>query len=120
MVRERRSIPRFSSALKINAQAVGCEHNFTAYARDISMKGIRLFSYEDVEDDAVLDLEIFFPNLPSERVVAKSRWKSSVEKGIEVGCQFINISDYIKESIYNYILQYSPRELRKYWWKSDI
>ena len=117
---ERRSIPRFSAALKVNAQAVDYNRRFTAYARDISMKGARLFSYEDVEEDAVLDLEMFFPNMPSEKVVAKTLWKSQLDNGVEFGCRFIKIPDYIKEIIYNYILQYSPRQLRKRWWEDNI
>lgn len=114
---EKRTAPRFKIPLKLEYAKPASPTRYSSLLVDINFKGLRVKSQQPLKEEEVLDLFFYFPNKPVQEAVGKVVWSKNFSSDCEAGLYFLNLRDSLKESIFEYIFKYFPRQIQEQWWR---
>ncbi len=93
--KDRRRFPRIAAPVYYR---VAKSEDLRQRVSDISMGGVRLYSDERFEIGQKLDLELYFPNDVSGKVIARVVWIKELPPGAgavyDVGLEFLELPDH--------------------------
>ena len=105
---------RFKAPLYVKCKLRASKKIFSAIAKDISMKGIKLLIERPrtVKTQAPLMINILLPS-KSLKVRGKTKWIKSYPDRTEAGISILEAPSTYKADILSYITQYYPYELTR-------
>lgn len=116
---EKRQVVRFKAPfyVKYNYASSAESGDFSAIAKDVSMKGVRILLEKSLRlvPDEILSLYFLFPS-KRVNIYGKVMWAKEYDDRREAGVSFVSIPDQHKQDIHDYIFTYYPQEFTRRWW----
>jgi c-di-GMP-binding flagellar brake protein YcgR len=112
---EKRQFPRLSIDVEVEYAPLHQEEAevFTTATKNLSTGGICIIAFEELQRGSLLNLKFTFPPGAYNFIITSGRvaWvkelysstKNTTEKIYEVGIEFVNLSDAVKEKLEKYI-----------------
>jgi len=86
-------------------------------SHDINCMGACIFTDEEIPLDEKLNVTIYLTSDISISVTAKVVWEKTVGEQKILGLHFENVSDQVRDLIFNYAFEYKKEDLVKNWFK---
>jgi len=121
-MQERRDLGRWTVQSKVCYKRCGDGRECDCASEDISTRGIRLATSEELIPDTQLDLRIHLaegviPIYARGKVIWQALDADSPDKHFNTGIHFDSIGDHDREAIYNYAYNYKREEIVNRWFQ---
>ena len=121
-MQERRDLGRWTIKSKVCYKKTGDGRECDCSSEDISTRGIRLATAEELIPETQLDLRIHLaeglnPISAKGKVVWQAPDQDSPDKHFNTGIYFDSIGDQDREAIYNYAYNYKREEIVNRWFQ---
>jgi hypothetical protein len=121
-VQDRRDLGRWSIRGKVCYHRSGDHKECECVSEDISTRGIRLATAEELIPDTLLEMRInltegMYPVYAKGKVIWQVLDSDSEDRHFNTGIAFDTIGDLDRETIYNYAYQNKRDEVMNRWWQ---
>jgi c-di-GMP-binding flagellar brake protein YcgR len=114
---ERRQCGRWQVNNLVSVKLQGQDHPLECKIEDVSLKGLRIHSPQELKKDSILALSIALDNELSLNIEASIAWNNTQGADNIYGFYFTKIKDIDKENIYRYVYRNFPEQIKQQVWK---
>ena len=119
-MQERRRYTRWVISQPVRYKRENSELEFDSNCRDISSQGISLEANQQLPPDTPVNMQINLEEQGKVAIRGKVIWQEpSVENSSSLltGINFITISDFDKDRIFNYMFKHARQQVVESWWR---
>jgi hypothetical protein len=116
VMEERRQCGRWQVNYLASVKLQGQDNPFECKIEDVGLKGLKIHSSQELNQDSPLALSIALDDEFSLDIEASVTWSNTQEDNI-YGLYFTKIKDMDKENIFNYVSMNFPELIKQQIWK---
>jgi len=115
---ENRRFARFKVSLRAKCTPQDSVRDYEVIGENISMGGVKIALNKNIEiaPGTEMTLQLYLPQVVLD-VKGKVAWIEKKGRKKELGIKFLQLPDYYKQDIYNYISRYNREQLTSRWWQ---
>ncbi|UCG34942.1 MAG: PilZ domain-containing protein [Candidatus Omnitrophota bacterium] len=115
---EKRRFTRFKVSLRAKFTPQDSVHEYDVIGENISMGGVKIALDKNIEvaPGTEMALQLYLPKVVLD-LKGKVAWIEEKGKKKELGVKFLQLPDYYKQDIYDYISRYNREQLTSRWWQ---